>query len=103
LADIAVTGVDRILRKAGAERVNIKASEKLRGIIEELTMEIGKEAINLSHYAGRKTLRAEDIALAYRSWKNQERKFLPLNTSNARKETYSRLYRFVRKLRVKQE
>ncbi|MFW9992576.1 MAG: histone family protein [Candidatus Odinarchaeota archaeon] len=99
MPDIAVAGVDRILRKAGAKRVNIKASEKLRSILEELAMEIGEEAVNLSHHAGRQTLRADDVRMAYRHWKNSKNPVIKANSPDSCDETSSKWQWFTKKFR----
>jgi len=76
LSDIALSGVDRILRKAGARKVNIKATSKLRDIIEELALEISSEAVTLSQHADRKVLKPADVSLALRLWKERNKKLL---------------------------
>jgi histone H3/H4 len=57
----------RIIKKAGADRVSEDAANQLRIILEEIAMEISKSAIILSHHAGRKTVKNEDISLAYKT------------------------------------
>ncbi|KYK37965.1 MAG: histone family protein [Theionarchaea archaeon] len=58
--------VDRIMRKAGAERVSEAAARELAAILEEEAIEISKLAVEYAHHAGRKTVKAEDIKLALR-------------------------------------
>lgn len=58
--------VDRIMRKAGAERVSEAAARALAAILEEEAIEISKLAVEYAHHAGRKTVKAEDIKLALR-------------------------------------
>jgi len=62
--ELATATVHRLLVKAGAGRVGDDAVEELRKVLEEIAFRIGKEAIELSTHAGRKTVKAEDIRLA---------------------------------------
>lgn len=66
--EIALSPFDRILRKAGAERVGEDALEALRSIVEEIALEIAKEAVLLAKHAGRKTVIADDVKLASRRY-----------------------------------
>lgn len=61
---IAVAPVDRILRKAGAERVSKAAAKELRDIVENFAHRMAKEAVNRSKETGRKTVFKEDVILA---------------------------------------
>jgi histone H3/H4 len=56
--------VEKIIRKAGAERVGGDAAEALAIILEERALGIASQAIKLAQHAGRKTVTAEDIRLA---------------------------------------
>ncbi|MBU7018135.1 MAG: histone family protein [Theionarchaea archaeon] len=58
--------VDRIMRKAGAERVSEAAARELAAILEEEAIEIAKLAVEYAQHAGRKTVKPEDIKLALR-------------------------------------
>ena len=62
--EISSAAVRRLIRKGGAGRIGDDAAEELRKVIEELAVLIGKEAIELSKHAGRKTVRSDDIRLA---------------------------------------
>jgi histone H3/H4 len=61
--------VDRIIRKAGAERVGDKASAALAVALEEIGLEISRIARELSEHANRKTITDKDVRLAYSQWK----------------------------------
>jgi histone H3/H4 len=61
--------VDRIIRKAGAERVGDKASVALAVALEEIGLEISRIARELSEHANRKTITDKDVRLAYNQWK----------------------------------
>jgi len=70
MAELQAAGVSRIIRKAGAERVSAEATEQFReyGVFFFLEMygkELAEEAIEMAKHAGRKTVKAEDIKLAY--------------------------------------
>lgn len=67
--NIPVAPLDRVIRKAGAERVSEKAAIALGDILEELGIEIAKRAKELAEFAGRKTVTSRDIQLAYKQWR----------------------------------
>ncbi len=50
-----------ILRKAGAKRVSHEAARELAEIVEEIALEIARDAVRVAHHAGRKTIKARDI------------------------------------------
>ena len=66
MTDLAISAMDRIMRKAGAERVSEEASEALREVLETLALEISRDAIALAKHAGRKTVNSEDVKMASR-------------------------------------
>ncbi len=66
MSELPIAAVDRIIRKAGAQRVSESAAEELAEILEEKGLEIGSEAAELAGHANRKTVRDEDIRLAAR-------------------------------------
>ncbi|HNW05623.1 MAG TPA: histone family protein [archaeon] len=64
MADLPVAAIDRLIRKAGAERVSEDAAEELSKILSEVAIDISKQAIELAKHAKRKTVTGEDIKLA---------------------------------------
>ena len=61
---LPTASIDKLIRKAGAYRVSQGAAEELASYLEEIAIEVGREAITLAEHAGRKTVKAEDIKLA---------------------------------------
>ncbi|HVP81631.1 MAG TPA: histone family protein [Nitrososphaeraceae archaeon] len=59
--------MNRVIKKAGAERVSDEASDTLRTILEEIANNISRTAIDLANHAGRKTIKSNDILLAYKN------------------------------------
>ncbi len=64
MADLPIAAIDRLIRKAGAERVSEDACEELSRILSEVAIDISKQAIELAKHAKRKTVIGEDIKLA---------------------------------------
>lgn len=58
--------LERIAREAGAERVSVSAVKALREAILDLADKIAVDAVAASHHAGRVTVKASDIKIAYR-------------------------------------
>ena len=65
--ELSLAPVHRLIKKAGAARASEEAAEALRQILEELGLAIAKEAYSLAQYAGRRTVRREDIERAART------------------------------------
>lgn len=59
--------MNRVIKKAGAERVSDEASDTLRTILEEIANNISSNAIDLANHAGRKTIKSDDVLLAYKN------------------------------------
>ncbi|MCZ7356353.1 MAG: histone family protein [Candidatus Methanoperedens sp.] len=56
--------VERIIRKAGADRVSEDAGIELAKVLEDYGLEVSREAITLAKHAGRTTVKQEDVRLA---------------------------------------
>ena len=66
MKDFPLLPLEKIARKAGAERVSSSAVKELKSILLEMVEEIGRDAIILASHARRVTVKAEDIKLAVR-------------------------------------
>jgi histone H3/H4 len=66
MTDIPIATVERLIRKAGAERVSAEAANTLADVLEEEALKISQKAIDLAKHAGRKTVTADDVKLAMR-------------------------------------
>ncbi|MFP3908306.1 MAG: histone family protein [Archaeoglobaceae archaeon] len=64
MAGIPVSPVDRLMRKAGAQRVSEDASKKMVEVLEEYASDVARAAADVARHTGRKTVKAEDIKLA---------------------------------------
>ena len=64
MAQLPKASITRIIRNAGAERVSEDASLELVNYIENTSKILSKRAVSLAKYAGRKTVKSEDILLA---------------------------------------
>lgn len=65
--DFPSTPFERVMRKAGAERVSAEAIKEMRNIMLEIADKVSAEAIAAAKHAKRVTIKREDIALVTRS------------------------------------
>jgi len=60
---LPLASIEKIARKIGVERISVKALKELEKIVEELGLELAREAANAARYAKRKTILKDDIKL----------------------------------------
>ena len=63
-SELGLSAMYRILKKSGAERVSDESADDLRRIIEDIAIDIAKDAVDMTKHAGRKTVKSEDVKLA---------------------------------------
>ena len=64
MAELPTAPIERLIRKAGAERVSEDAAKALASVLEEMAASISTKAVKLAKHAGRKTITAADVKLA---------------------------------------
>jgi histone H3/H4 len=64
---LSLSGMEKLLKKAGAERVSDNAKTAFREVLEDIGEQIGKKAIMFANHSKRKTIKSEDIKLANKS------------------------------------
>jgi DNA-binding protein len=65
-SEISVAPMHRLCKKSGAERVSEAAAKELERVLDDIGIEIAKEALDYSIHSGRKTIKAKDIEIAVR-------------------------------------
>ena len=66
MAKLPLTPLGRIIKNGGAERVSEDAKIALSESLEDISVEIAELALKNAAEEGRKTLKTEDIDVAYR-------------------------------------
>lgn len=61
---LPLAAMERLLKKAGAERVSEEAKTTLKELLENHAESLGKKAWELAQHGGRKTIKPEDLKLA---------------------------------------
>ena len=69
--DLSLAPMHRIIKKAGAERVSDEAARELRIVLEEIGVNIAKEALDFTRHTHRKTVKAEDIQIVAKKVMNK--------------------------------
>ena len=67
-SELVLSAMYRILKKSGAQRVSDESAVELRRVIEEIAEAVAKNAVALANHAGRKTVKAEDVKLASKTF-----------------------------------
>ena len=63
-AILSLSSMEKLLKKAGAERVAASGSNALREELEKLAEQISEKAVRFARHSKRKTIKSEDIRLA---------------------------------------
>ena len=66
MSELPLTPLGRIIKNGGAERVSEDAKVELSAFLEDTAEELAKLALNNAEENGRKTLKSEDISIAYK-------------------------------------
>jgi len=62
--EVKVAPIHNLIKRAGAARVSEESAIALGKALEEIGIKVAKEAIDFANHAGRKTVKARDIAIA---------------------------------------
>jgi histone H3/H4 len=60
---LPIAAIERIVRKAGIERISADAVKEITKTVEEIGAELALEAAQVARHAKRKTILKEDIKL----------------------------------------
>ncbi len=64
MGNIPSAAAERILRRAGSQRVAMPAARLFAEVLEDIASSIAKDAVTFSDHAGRNTVKASDVKLA---------------------------------------
>ena len=64
--DFPLLPLEKLARKAGAERVSVSALKELKLVLIEIANKISIDAVAAANHAKRVTIKREDIAMAVR-------------------------------------
>ena len=67
-SELGLSAMYRILKKSGAQRVSDESAIELRRVIEEIAEAIAKNAVEDANHAGRKTVKADVVKLASKTF-----------------------------------
>lgn len=62
--NLPIAAMHRIIKKTGAERVSESACRELAQVLEEMGVKIGREALDFTMHAGRRTVKGKDVKIA---------------------------------------
>jgi len=65
---LTLAPLERILKKAGAERVSKDALEEFGNVLEDYIVRVSMEANMMAKHAGRKTITEDDVKMARRKF-----------------------------------
>ncbi|MFH1447942.1 MAG: histone [Candidatus Micrarchaeota archaeon] len=63
-SDLPLAPIERLIKKAGAERVSETAARELASVLQERAVTISSKAVKLAKHAGRVTVTEDDIKMA---------------------------------------
>ena len=58
---LPAAAMEKLLKKAGAERVSEDAKHELKEVLEAYAINLGGKAVRLAAHAGRKTIKSSDV------------------------------------------
>lgn len=61
---LSASAMEKLLKKAGADRVSNSAKAKMIEVLEDYAQHLGRKAVRFSRHAGRKTVKSVDIVEA---------------------------------------